>query len=451
MAVEFDNIDSKTYFSKGAPVVTAPPFSVFCRVNPSSVGPLGGTLINIERMPPGFGGYHHFQLRLESSDGQVHALSYGGHLGTNSSATAGPYSLNEWQTVGGVFTSHSSRQAYHNGIPGTLDTTACTAPSGLEDTLLGVSATVTVGTFNAPLNGCLSKAAIWSSALTDQNMLDLHDGVDPATISPSTLVYYAPLVDAATAVELFAWDGGAVTQTADLTLNFAAGGIADCLDVEPAPEPGETGEDECAEDFADELQTPITWPKCDLVPTSINIEVVSPTVSPGRSFTGREQIVQPDAGSWRITYGGVPIRTKTHAFQWREIESLLNGRNGSILVQVYEAKLSATPIAVIATNTFPIGATQLEISQSAGADIQAGMQFSAGEWLYRVMRIVEDLGDGVETVAIFPPLREAIAATASLDFNDPHCRCRLERHDSMSVNLELLRFARPSVTFVEDV
>lgn len=211
------------------------------------------------------------------------------------------------------------------------------------------------------------------------------------------------------------------------------------------------GDDECgAEDEADELTTEIEWPKCDFVPASINVEVVSPSISPGRSFTGIEQLIQPDAGHWRITYSSIPIRSKADALRWRGIESALSGRNNPILVHVYEAPLSSTPIVVTASGDYAIGATIVHVVQTAGEDIRAGIHFSDGRWLYRVKR-VPDEESAVLTVTIFPPLRAAIADGASLDFNDPVCRCRLETDDGMDVNLELLRFANPSVRFVEDV
>lgn len=210
-------------------------------------------------------------------------------------------------------------------------------------------------------------------------------------------------------------------------------------------------EGECgAEDEPDALATAIIWPKCVLVPGSINVDVVPSTVSPGRTFTGEEQIVQADPGFWRIRYGGIPIRTKAHALQWRETESGCNGRNNPIMVPVYEAPLSGVPIVAVAQTDLDIGVARIGITQTAGADIRAGMHFSDGTWLYRVKRVLSSSG-GALTVNIFPPLRAALSANDALDFNDPMCRCRLSRDNAMDVDLELLRFASPTVSFDEDV
>lgn len=246
--------------------------------------------------------------------------------------------------------------------------------------------------------------------------------------------------------------GGASDSWGELAV---AGDGADGLIIlmyDDISDAGETGEeDECGgEDEADEPQTAITFPKCDLVPASINVEVVSSTVSPGRSFTSREVVVQPDAGRWRITLRDIPIRDRPDAFLWRQIASALNGRNNPILVPVYEAPLSGTPIAVTALHAHSIGATQLDLSQTAGADIRAGMHFWDGTWLYRVKRVVNE-NDALKTITIFPPLRAALTTSQSLDFNDPYCRCRLEADSGMDSTLGLLRFADQTVSFVEDV
>ncbi len=211
-------------------------------------------------------------------------------------------------------------------------------------------------------------------------------------------------------------------------------------------------EDECgAEDEADPLgPCDVEWPTCVLVPSRVNVDVFAPSVSPGRSFAGFEQLIQPDAGHWRITFGEIPIRTMAHALEWRRIEGALQGRNGVVCVPVYEGKLSETPIVTTVSSDWGIGETTVDIEQTAGEDIRAGMHFSVDDRLYRINRIDSTDGD-VSQVVIWPPLREALADGATANFNTPTCRCRLERDDSMDVDLELLRFARPSVTFVEDV
>lgn len=259
-------------------------------------------------------------------------------------------------------------------------------------------------------------------------------------------------IDDTNEISLAATDGVSIKHTGGgtgaLGVEYFAMVIPGSADEEAPPTPEA---DECgSEDEADPLDTAIAWPECVLVPGRISVDVYAPSVSPGRSFSGFEQLIQPDAGHWRITLFDIRISSKAHALQWREIESALNGRSGVILVPVYEGKLSATPIAATAVGDLEIGLTTIAIEQTDGADIRAGMQFSKDGRLYRIISIDEDEG-GIPQARIWPPLREALEDGDELDFNTPSCRCRLERDDSMDLNLELLRYARPSVTFVEDV
>lgn len=206
-----------------------------------------------------------------------------------------------------------------------------------------------------------------------------------------------------------------------------------------------------AEDEDDAAPTPTTWPECDLVATRISVKAVSPTVSPGRSLTGLERVCQPDAGSWEIELQDIPINTRDDVLLWRQIESDLNGRANTILVPVYEGKMSGTPIAATANADVAVGAVIVAVNLSTGAAPQPGMQFSEllGQ-LYRVKSVIGNVGS-VYTVKVWPPVRKPITAGDALEFNKPVCRCRLASDDGMNVMLELLTFAKTSVRFLEDV
>ncbi len=178
--------------------------------------------------------------------------------------------------------------------------------------------------------------------------------------------------------------------------------------------------------------------------------MVSPTVSPGRSLSSREQVVQADAGYWRITLFGIKVWTETELLLWREYESALNGRTGTVLVPLYEAPLTSTPIVALAGADYDIGLVRIGVVQSAGATIRKGMHFSAGDRGYRIERVF-GTDAGIISVLIWPPLRDFIESAEALNFNTPRVRCRLERDDGMNINLEHLKFAKPDVTVVEDV
>lgn len=445
MAVEFHSVANDCdclYLTEG--VVTDPPCTIVASFNTAVPVTTSQTIAKV--------GYYNDRggLGLHISSGNVvSAISTFAHL-SGSAGSADSFTVGNWHHAAARFTlvgGQTKQQAFLDGVPGSLagGLVGTQSPFVMDRTAIGWDPFV-IPFAGGLTNACLAHVAIWNAALTDAEIEDLAAGVLlPTDIQAANLVFYAPLTDAPSATTNIAG--------ARLTLHENSTGIAICVDGPENPEPIETGEpDECgSEDEADDLATAIDWPKCVLVPASINVEVVSQTVSPGRSFTGIEQIIQPDAGFWRITYSGIPIRNKAHALQWRETESALNGRNNPVMVPLYEAKLSSTPVVAVVVDDKPIGAAAgITLFQSAGETITAGMHFQAGDYAYRIKRVVDE-DDGLTTVTIFPPLRQAISADDVLDFNDPHCRCRLERDDGMDVNLELLRFASPSVSFVEDV
>lgn len=217
--------------------------------------------------------------------------------------------------------------------------------------------------------------------------------------------------------------------------------------LEDATEVDEPDDEDCGSEDEDDAAAPclFEWDECLLVPESITVELVSPSVSPGRSLTGREQVIQPDAGCWRVTLSGIKVWSEDELLKWREYESALNGRTGTCCVPLYEGILSSTPIAATLGADAAIGVVRLTINQSAGATIRAGMHFQVGERSYRLIS-----GSGTNW-RVLPPLRDALTSGATLNFNDPRLRCRLERDDGMDIMLELLRFGKPSVTFIEDV
>lgn len=237
--------------------------------------------------------------------------------------------------------------------------------------------------------------------------------------------------------------------------SLGAGGGADGLivlfydgdDEEPEPpEPEECGE----QDEADELQSANTWPKCDLVPQDIDVQIVSPGVSGGRSITSRNQVVKFDAGYWKIVLLGIKVWTNAELFLWRQLKSRLKGRNGVVLVPFYDAPLSGAPIVAEPDAIYPIGAVRVGIVQSAGAEVRSGMHFSSTNgWGYRIERVFGTVA-GVTSVKIWPPLRQSISPADDLEFNDPVCRSRLERDDGMEIDLDLLKFGYADVAFVED-
>lgn len=106
--------------------------------------------------------------------------------GTRTSATStGGVTINGWNHVAGVFAATNSRAAYLNGAKAT-NTAAVTNPTINKVTLAQV----------VDLNywaGRVAHAAVWSAALTDDEVTALAKGFSPLLIRPTSLAAYWPL------------------------------------------------------------------------------------------------------------------------------------------------------------------------------------------------------------------------------------------------------------------
>lgn len=239
MPVHFDvtgaSATQYTYLTLGSPVVTAPPFTFFAWINPDSfAGGLGAAIINMERMPTGFGGANHYILGLTASTDAVPNRVFiitDGALGSPQVAySATEYSLNQWQSAACVMASYSSIKAYLDGVPGTENTnTSPDISSTLEATLIGLGATSSVGTFNKPVKGCYGYCYAWDIALTDSEIALLHAGAPPNTIQSGNLVMALDMLTPATA--------GANGAGSDFTIVDGINGLGTCADSPPIEEP----------------------------------------------------------------------------------------------------------------------------------------------------------------------------------------------------------------------
>lgn len=429
-----------------------PPFTFFARVKPNIVAsPFGAAIIKADRIPgvsalPG--AFFWFMLGLASDKAFAQVKAFGvPTIGTSVSTTS--LDVGTWYNITGVFRNSTFRQVWVDGVSGPSNATS-SAPSGLDGLLIGASHANYTGAFNKPLTACVQDVVCWRRELTTEEIESLNDLEDITSLHQTDIFFHVPFVDAGSAT--VAWDyTSGVPVAVPLIQDGTGGAITTCNDSPEFPEPPEEG-DCIGEDVADEAPVVIgTWPTCDLVPEDIDVQFVSETSTPGRAMSGRQQFVQRAAGHWRIEYIGIPIWTKDHVLQARRIETDLDGRNGTILIPFYEGKLSATPVVATAADDFSVGDVRLVIAQTAGATIRAGQHFSTNERGYRIKRVLGTDGDGLTSVIVLPPLRDAIAFGASLNFNDPSVRCRLERDDGMAVMLEHLKFGKHTVAFVEDV
>ncbi len=110
---------------------------------------------------------------------------------TTSTDTTTGYSANVWQHAAATGLSASNRAVYLNG--GSKATSAVSrGMTGLDCLTLG--ARRSGGVITAFYVGQLAEAAVWSLALSDDEILQLSRGVAPESIRPNSLRFYAPLV-----------------------------------------------------------------------------------------------------------------------------------------------------------------------------------------------------------------------------------------------------------------
>lgn len=200
----------------------------------------------------------------------------------------------------------------------------------------------------------------------------------------------------------------------------------------------------------------VTWPDDTLKPKDVALAIRAFSAGGGRTLRGIEQVVQPDAGRWEISFGNIPIRTNDDVLRWRELEVLIGGRAKTVLVPAHDGKRAPWPggvpgAAITATIFGAISrrATTGFITVTSGAALEEGMHFSVSERLYRIREITSTVGS-LYGFTFFPPAREAMSNGATAEFRRPVCRCRLASDDQMNVVLDVLRYAFPSIVFLED-
>ena len=231
----------------------------------------------------------------------------------------------------------------------------------------------------------------------------------------------------------------------------------------------------------------VVWPTAVLPARSGRPQIVSATVGGGRAMSGLEQAVASDAGYFAMKMV-VPVSKNAQVKAWNALEAILGGRSGTALIPALDCKRAPWPIVGgVALTDFgdipfsddalealfdddagfsdPVIVAALEssilagglvatIRMSAGADLEAGMHFSAKERLFRIARIVSSSADGDDklwSVRLALPAREPLAAGTILDFSCPMFRAVLASDGEMALDLDLMKFGTATINWVEDI
>lgn len=226
--------------------------------------------------------------------------------------------------------------------------------------------------------------------------------------------------------------------------------------------------------------TTYDWPST-VTPQTVSFNARGVSIGGQRTITGRQQIVAVDAGYWIASLTDFQLINKTHILAYRALYSLLEGPVHRALVPVYDTWQSPWPVIngqdlidytvpfdddatfddgstfdqsvidAVLESSAALRATQVTITftdYDFVSALQGGEYFSIGERLYRVKSLADTSTDSV-TVNIWPPLRAAVVAGDTVNFDNPVCKMKLVTEQEGDLDLQFGRRGFPTMKFVE--
>ena len=229
----------------------------------------------------------------------------------------------------------------------------------------------------------------------------------------------------------------------------------------------------------------IAWPSI-LKPLRVVFHPVPMIINGPVSASGLQQGVGTDAGFWRATLSGVPLRSADEVREWRWLVSAAKGGLEDIIVGPFDCRQAPRPIAGrgVTTGGTPhsdgalfsdgsgyseslvrmslhadaaLRATTITINIAIAGEVRRGMFFSIANRLYMVMSVPSVIVAGGAygagrriSFAIWPPLRAAASAGANVEFGDPKATMKLPNVDTGELELEGGRFGTGTFELVED-
>jgi hypothetical protein len=148
---------------------------------------------------------------------KIEAQAVGGSATT--ALSTGSYSANTWHHAAGVYPTFYSRTAYIDGVAGAE---AGNTQDFYTYTQASIGARRAASALGAWLSGDVAEAAIWSVALTADEVAQLAAGYSPLFVRPSALAAYYPLFGRGGA------SGGEESWSSTLTMSAVASpGLSD--------------------------------------------------------------------------------------------------------------------------------------------------------------------------------------------------------------------------------
>lgn len=229
----------------------------------------------------------------------------------------------------------------------------------------------------------------------------------------------------------------------------------------------------------------LTFPTHLFNPSRIQPRLMGVAITGGETLSGIVDNIRTDGGGyWQLGCYGISLHNDDLVRAWRAWEATLDGGVTRVLVPVPDVRMAPRPIVagkpgspsgmlegsddpyfpeavgfaspfVVArvAATAALRATSLQIEIVRGQRLKGGEHFALthatkGRRVYRVARVLARDGQ-IATVQIRPPLREAIAADASADFDWPSFVATLLPEAEISPEIEYGRHGVIDITFRE--
>lgn len=181
---------SQAYLILSSAVTTSTPLTIVGWCNATTTGVIGS--INAG---PGTGGTDCWSLVINGTGNAAADVKRG--IAQSSAESTGVAGDGSWHHLAAVFASSTSRTVYLDGVAGAQDTANIDpGASGLLNQTTLYSRYIGLSTsYIDTLSGCVKDVAIYSAALSSDDIALLAAGSTPDEVQPGSLIFYAPLTN----------------------------------------------------------------------------------------------------------------------------------------------------------------------------------------------------------------------------------------------------------------
>lgn len=184
------------------------------------------------------------------------------------------------------------------------------------------------------------------------------------------------------------------------------------------------------------------------------------------ALDGFRRYLSTPGGYWLAAFGGIWLNTPAKVRRWRAFAARARGGGVDFEVRLAERLYAPWPrtasgapdytpggIAVALASAAELNDTEIAVTQTAGATLEAGMAFSLtgtlwGKRAYLIADAVNN-GGGSYDLTIETGLREDMASGAALDFETPGFIATVAGASDLIPSLEGLKRGVASVLFME--